>query len=239
MVTKRKPPPARALPPQYPTGSAEHAATANDRYIVDISHKYDVDKPVSIQPAPYWVIHDRVTGTRDARKGMTKSAVYDEVRRLNAGLPVSSVSQGKGRKPKIITPAVEWVEVLMGIPWKRAFLQHCMDAGTKLSLEDIRELRTTNWDSEGGGMMPQWLAELGAPPLPSLPAITPTAKSQAQRKQAIARYNAECAAIEPQQKKLDEAISKQLSRILGIKRKDGSRRNEWKESRRRGVSRTD
>lgn len=46
---------------QHPTGSAKRAATANDRYVVDVSHKTDLKKPIETQPAPYYVIRDTKT----------------------------------------------------------------------------------------------------------------------------------------------------------------------------------
>lgn len=225
-MSKRRRPPPRGLP-------AEREAIAG-RYIVETSHKYDLTKPIDRQPAPCWVIVNTVTGERDLRPGMTESRVYAEVAQLNAGLPVSSVSQGIGRKPKKAPPAAQWVQILMSVPWKRAFLQECINTGRALSLDDIRKLRTTNWDGQGGTHVPEWLEVLGVPPRPAVtPAIVLTVKNRAEAaKQGAARNNAE-REYERQQTTLDEAISQQLLRVFDIKRKTGSRRNDSRDSKKK------
>jgi hypothetical protein len=140
MAMERKKPPARILRPPYETGTAERDATAGDKYHVDFGATH-VDPIVGrLFGGPRGIRGP--DGEFDARPGMTETQLYDEVARLNAGLPVSPVSQGIGRKPRRATEAARWVEILLNVPETRAQLLEAKASGAKLSPAFVRELMT-------------------------------------------------------------------------------------------------
>jgi hypothetical protein len=119
----RKPAPVRAIAQRYPTGSAESAATAGNRYTVAIEGPKDSNGILIFDTAQHGIRDREKPGHYDARPGMTRSALEAEVARLNAGLPVSPVSQGKCGKPRPLPPAARWAEFLSAFDETREFLQ--------------------------------------------------------------------------------------------------------------------
>jgi hypothetical protein len=188
-MSRRKAPP-RGLPPQYKTRAAELAATEADRYFVDYDGPRDADGFLGFDMVHG--IRDRETGRFDRRPGMTKSALYAEVARLNAGLPVSARSQGIGRKPRPTSPAARWVEFLMEFGPTRAELNDAQTEGRKLSREDVRELMTYHNAETRVDLRRFSVEKLGLQKLPTDP--------------------------EEEQRLLD-SVSQQLARVLGIRRK--------------------
>jgi hypothetical protein len=138
MATKRKAKPPRAIPPAYPTGSAEGVGTAADRFYRDLEGS----------PA-YQVIRDRETGEVFARRTLTATECHHEVAQRNAGVPLNSVSQSKllspTRKIKSDDPAqlsaTEWVEWLMSHPPTVAKVRTFKPVGERaLSMVDLEML---------------------------------------------------------------------------------------------------
>jgi hypothetical protein len=224
-MSKRKPTQPRILRQQFKTGAAETAAYAGKLFDVDYDGPKDVDGHYIGSQLQRGIRSP--DGSFDPRPAATESAVYDEVARLNAGLPVSK--KGIRRTPKKAEPAAQWVEIFLNVPWKRAFLQECVRTDRALSLEDIRELRTTNWDGQGATEVPEWLTTLGAPAMPPRPALMDE-RPTIENRDARQLYMDECKAVERAQAKLDEAISKQLARVMGIPRKESGRRNAWRDT---------
>jgi hypothetical protein len=189
-MSRRKAPP-RGLPPRHPTRMAELTATLGHRYFVDYDGPRDEDGFLGFDMVHG--IRDRETGRFDSRPGMTRSALYAEVAQLNAGLPVSAVAQGIGRKPRLLSPAVRWVEFLIDFEPTRAELNGALAEGRKLSMEYVRELMTyrnarTHVDL---GRFP--VEKLGLQKLP--------------------------ARESDKEQRLLESVAKQLERVLGIGRK--------------------
>lgn len=212
MAAKRKPKPPRAIqPPPYGPGSRsgaeELAVTAGDLYRVAVEGPEIVDPILGkLIDASRMVRGIRgPDGKFDARPGMTESAMYDEVARLNAGLPVSKESQGIGRRPHYATEAVRWVEILLSVPETRTKLLAAR--GGKLSTDEVRGLMTYHDDKGGPDIRKVF-------PLPT---------------------------VKESERKLIVAVSKQLERALGIRRKmsrgTGSQLNDERHSKRRAASR--
>jgi hypothetical protein len=207
-VTKRKAPPTRAIPRGYPTRATERAADAGKRYAVHRDGPRDANGHLGFD-----MVHgilDRETGQFDTRPGMTRSQVYAEVVRLNAGLPVSRESQGIGRKPRVVPEAALWVEFLMDVDGTQAQLEGAVAEGRKLSRDDVRELMLSTYcDIETGE------------PFHKFPSLQlPTAENA--------------------QRKLIDAVWKQLERALGLRREmsrgTGSRLNAVRQSKRRDAA---
>lgn len=224
-------------------------AVATGPFVVGLSHAYDLAKPIETQLAPCWAIINAETGERDLRPGMTESRVYAEVAQLNAGLPVSSESQGIGRKqpqPKAAQAltAAGWVELLMKRPETAPVLKDARDNGRRLSTAAVRELMTFH--------------ERLAPPRGVEWLRLPTTLLTHQQDKSAARIEiiplrkqreAEIAATERHrrseaqaaEKRLIAAVAKQLNRVVGIQQKDGrnaARSAKRKVAReRKGVSR--
>ncbi len=132
----------RGLSPQFVTGAAEREATADQRYVVD-----------SDSEPPCYVIIDRETNTSERCPWTARSEVYERVAQLNrTGGPTRKENQSWGRlnkstrqpavkskDPTQHTPA-EWVEILMNVRETRAVLQDAIGTGRKLSPEDVQEL---------------------------------------------------------------------------------------------------
>jgi hypothetical protein len=223
MAAKRTPPPARALRSQYPTGTAELAATAGDQYRVVVEGPEIVDPILGkLMDASRMVRGIRgPDGKFDARPGMTESAVYDEVARLNASLPVTKESQGIGRKPRYATEAVRWAEILLNVPETRAKLLDMKARNSKLSPDAVRGLMAYH-DDRGGPDIREVFPLPTAAPAPPQPVDNARIENLRVKKQR----DAERAAMEAQrvekaqdhERKLIDAVGKQLSRVLGIER---------------------
>jgi hypothetical protein len=239
MAAKRKPQAPRAIPPRYPTGAAELAATAGDKYRVEC------DGPVIVDPilGPLIDGSQMMRGIRgpdgrfDARPGMTESQVYDEVAQLNAGLVPSKISQGIGRKPRYATEAVRWVEILLNVPETREKLLAAR--GGKLSADEVRGLMAYHDDRGGPDIRKAFPLPTAAERKRQAAMRPPISNARPQTKQALrqieqlaeqqeAARQHEMEGAEEAERKLIEAVSKQLERYHGIGRKDGSRRNDWR-----------
>jgi hypothetical protein len=85
-------------------------------------------------------ILDVTTGVVDQRIGFTARQVEAEVARLNAGLPVSAKSQGKGRRPRYAPLPSRLVEVLLDYPATAAVLQDAAANKRALSHDEVRNL---------------------------------------------------------------------------------------------------
>ena len=203
---KQKPAPLRIMREDFPAMRAEKPAEKpkeRGRYFVDYEGPKGADGRI-LGPQMMQGIRDRENPDQfDARPGMTDSQIFDEVARLNAGAPVSKVSQGIGRKLRPATEAARWVEVLWNVPETRARLQSAIDTGAKLSPEEVRELMMFQ-GIEGVQSFDKKGRPVGHPGFP-LPGT-----------------------IEDERKLLD-AVSRQLERVLGIKRAEGGRRNEHRD----------
>jgi hypothetical protein len=136
----------------------------------------------------------------DARPGMSKSALYAEVARLNAGLPVEPKSQGIGRRTAVLKAPARWVEFLLDFDETRAVLRDALHTGRKLSLNDVHGLMTHRNSATGVDLTKyKWL---GAPNTVTFESLT------------------------PEQRRLIMAVAKQLQRVLGERLVDT--RNDWR-----------
>jgi hypothetical protein len=237
---KRRSQPTRLIPPNYPTGAAESAATAADRYYVDSDSAETVDlgdgRPILLRP--FFGIRDRETKQFDPRPGMTASQVHDEVARLNAGLPVSAVSQGIGRSsPTVVRgSAAWWAELLARTEPTRGVLQDAINTERKLSTDDVRELMTYH-DDTGVDFRVSFpylpTQQLALPPRPVLGAITVISRRHAQ----MDEHKAECQRLQQAAEKAERiliaSVLKQLKRTFGIKTADG--RNDHRAAKKRPL----
>jgi hypothetical protein len=236
-MSKPKKKPQKPAPPRvmrkdfYPTRAAELKATAGDRWFVDYDGPKDAYGRI-IGPQMMHGIRDRNTGHFDARPGMTDSQVFDEVTRLNAGAIVSPVSQGIGRKRRPATEAARWVEILWNVPETRTGLQAAIDSGAMLSPEELRELMI--FRCEG---LPPFVDDKGRPvghPGFPLPTITERERQRASKTRPDPEENKKRRAVaEADERKLLDAVSKQLERVLKIGRTDGGRRNEHRDDKKK------
>jgi hypothetical protein len=210
MAAKRKPKPPRIIPPKHPTGAAELAATAGDKYRAVID---------GVQ----WGIRERDTGQFDARPGMTEGQVRDEVARLNKGLHVSPESQGIGKRPREAAGGAWWAQFLEDVDETRAVLERWKAEGRKLSPADVKYLMTYR-DEHVDLRQYEWLR-------PRLPTLVPPPPSpvrnirvenlRAKRQIAAEHSDAEARRIkkaEDDERKLIEAVGKQLCRVWGLGR---------------------
>lgn len=97
---KQQPAPIREIPAhrstgEFLTGTEEQAKAAKDRFYVDLGPVLKAGEPTHLDKAPFYVIRDRETGDVLERKNTERSAVDDECRRRNEGLPINAVSLGK------------------------------------------------------------------------------------------------------------------------------------------------
>lgn len=181
----------RALPPRFKTRAAGLAATASDRYFVDHDGPRDANGHLGFDMVHG--IRDRETERFDARPGMSRSALYDEVAQLNAGAVVSAKKQGIGRSTRIApTPASRWAEFLMDFDGTRAILREAIAEERKLSLAEIRRLMTYRDEESGIDLAKVSLRKLGLLELPTDP---------------------------DEEQRLLDSVSQQLARVLGIGRK--------------------
>lgn len=186
-MARRKAKP-RPLPPRYSTRAKELAAPG--RYHVDYDGPRDENGCLGFDMVPG--IRDRQTSHFDPRPGMTRSALYAEVTRRNAGKRVSAVAQGIGRKPRATPPAARWVEFLVDLDETRAILEGVIAERRSLSTDEVRELMTHHNPGTGIDLRRVPLAKLGLQELPADPGA---------------------------EQRLLESVSKQLERVLGIGRK--------------------
>jgi hypothetical protein len=234
----------RAVPPlQYGNRAPKLAAAAGDAY------RMDADGPTFVDP----ILGELMGGSQmmpgirgpdgrfEARPGMTKIQLYDEVVRLNAGLPVSPVSQGKGRKVREAPEAVRWVEILFNVPETREKLLAAK--GGKLSTDEVRALMTYHDDKGGPDFRKVFqlpTAEARKRQVAAKPPISnarPETKQGLRQIEQLAQQQAairqrEMEVAEEAEQNLVEAVSKHLERYHGIGRKDGSRRNDWRTTKR-------
>jgi hypothetical protein len=231
---KKKPNRARTEPrtiaPKFKSGTAERMATANARYVVDIEELGPAGDIPGRQLLGARGIRDRKTGRFDARPGMTKSQVYAEVARLNAGLPVSAVSQGIARKPRTVVAgsAGWWVEILTDAEPTRTILQDALDTGRKLSVDDVYELITYHDDAgvdfrASFPYLPTQKLTLPPRPIPDRPVVTEA--DERRHRAALAAHEAECARLrqdaENAERTLVTSVLKQLTRAIGVTPADG------------------
>lgn len=147
MNTKRRPSPLRAIPPHYPTGSAERAANAKDRYVVDIEGTRGADG--LYDPATmYYGIRDRETGLFEPLPTFTRSEADDRAAQLNGRAPLASsktLGRLRARKPvkwsnrELLSPT-EWVERLYSHPPARAALQAFQATGRAPTVMEFQAL---------------------------------------------------------------------------------------------------
>jgi hypothetical protein len=231
----QKPAPLRIMRKDFPTSrprTAELKATAADRWFVDYDGPKGPDGLIIGSQMMHGIRDRKNSDQFDARPGMTDSQLRDEVARLNTGAAVSPVSQGKGRKPRYATEAARWVEVLWNVPETRARLRAAIDSGAKLSPEDVRELMAFRC-VEGLPSFDEKGFPVGHYPGFPLPTITERNRQRAAKTRPGSEENKKRRAVaEADERKLLNAVSRQLERVLGIKRTDGGQRNEHRDKKR-------
>jgi hypothetical protein len=218
MKKRRQAPPARILRPRHWTGAAELVATVGDKYRVDFDST-QVDPilgPIFVGPRGI-----RGPDGFEARPGLTESALYDLVSRLNAGLPVSREARGIGKKPKYAGRPARWAEILLNVPETRALLLEAKASGGKLSPDFVRGLMTYH-DDKGG---PDFRKVFPLPTAEPAPAKH-VGNSRIENRQIKRQLDAERVAAETrrielaedEERKLVDAVGRQLARILEIER---------------------
>ena len=154
-MTRRKKSP-RAIPPHHATGAERSAATAADRYVLDIDGPRAADGTIEVATAHY-VIRDQSSGEVIERcKTSTLSEVEDRVALLNRGTPSRADNQswGKltkerarlGRGVKSGDPAqlstTEWVERLVAHQPTVTLLREYVSQGRALGRVQLARLLT-------------------------------------------------------------------------------------------------
>src|SRR5689334_1990617 len=112
-------------------------------------------------------------------------------------------------------------------------LRHAQSSGHSLSFAEVRELMTLHERILGAppnGI--EWLrlpTAISLPPLPRSNARPQNLKAAKQLATQRARAEQQrIAEVVDQERRLIEAVSKQLERTLGIPRKESGRRNNWR-----------